>query len=104
MSIRTFWPSVHQFLHALAECRNASLTFRIFRSSTHEHTDPTHPFGLLRAGNERNRSRAAHKCDELAPSHLPSPQRSPPLAHPKKPRFWADERTMSVQGCKRTYP
>ena len=42
-----------QFLQALPERSNTRLSFRISRSSTHEHTDAPHALGLLGAGGER---------------------------------------------------
>jgi hypothetical protein len=54
----------------LPERRNASLSFRISRSRTHEHPDPAHALALLRASNERHCNRTADKRDELAPPHI----------------------------------
>jgi hypothetical protein len=56
-------------LQALPERRNASLSYWIIRSRTHEHSEPTHAFGLLRGRNEWNRGGTANKRDEFAPSH-----------------------------------
>ena len=66
--VLTFGPT--QFLQSLPERRYASLSLRIIRSRTHEHTDPRNLPALLRPrGNWPYDRRAAEKCDELAPSH-----------------------------------
>src|SRR5262245_58474927 len=52
-----------QLIHKRCELR---LGFRI----THQHADPPHPLGLLRARRERPRRCAAEKGDELAAFHL----------------------------------
>src|SRR6516165_11624223 len=54
----------------LAECRNPGLNFRIALGIRHQHADPPHAFGLLRARRQRPRgSRSAEQRDELAPRH-----------------------------------
>src|SRR5262245_2168799 len=50
--------------------RHAGLNFRVSLGPRHQHTDPPHPIGLLRARRERPRHRhAAEQRDELAPLH-----------------------------------
>src|SRR5262249_18574076 len=51
-----------QLIHKRCELR---LGFRI----THQHADPPHPLGLLRARHERPRGRAAEQRDERATLH-----------------------------------
>ena len=55
-----------KFLQALPEGRNASLSYRIIRTRAHEHTEPPHAFGLLRARNEWNCGGTANKRDKFA--------------------------------------
>src|SRR5262249_44317524 len=51
--------------------RDAAGWFGIVRGQVHEHSDPPHPLGLLRAGRERSRGRrAAESQDELTPIWL----------------------------------
>jgi hypothetical protein len=57
----------------LPEGRNASLSYGIIRTRAHEHTEPPHAFGLLRARNERNCGGTANKRDKFAPSHRRRP-------------------------------
>jgi hypothetical protein len=62
----------------------ACLTFGRIRAKIHQHANPPHPFGLLRAHGERprGRRRTADKGDEVAPLHvsLLSTARSVPKA------------------------
>src|SRR5262249_35460430 len=59
-----------QLLQALQEGREASLAFRTVRARAHEHADPPHALGLLRARRERPRyRRAAEERYECAPLH-----------------------------------
>src|SRR5262249_32752630 len=59
-----------RFLQTLQECREASLSLRIFRGEIHQHADAAHALTLLRAGRERpRRNRASKHFDEVAPSH-----------------------------------
>ena len=55
-----------KFLQALPEGRDASLSYRIIRTRAHEHTEPPHAFGLLRARNEWNCGGTANKRDKFA--------------------------------------
>ena len=48
-----------RFLEALQERREAHLSFRIVRGEVHQHADPPHALGLLRARRERPGGRAA---------------------------------------------
>src|SRR5262249_23172846 len=50
--------------------RRARLSFWIILRIVHQHCDPAHPVGLLRARRERPSRRAAEQCDELAPLQL----------------------------------
>src|SRR6516162_3691211 len=56
-----------QVLQRLAERRNARLYLRIALGKAHQHADPPHPVGLLRARRERPSGYCAtEKRDELA--------------------------------------
>ena len=70
VSIWMLRPSVHPSFWSPS--RNAAipgLCFRVALGIAHQHADPPHALGLLRARGERPRSRrAAKKRDELAPS------------------------------------
>ena len=48
-----------QLLHALLECREASLTLWVVGGPVHEYTDAPHPLRLLRARRHRPHNRAA---------------------------------------------
>ena len=54
---------------ALPERCNADARVRVALDA-HEHADPSHALGLLRARRERPRRRAAEECDEVAPVQL----------------------------------
>src|SRR6266487_1772802 len=57
-------------LQALPKGRRARLSFWIILRIVHQHCDPAHPVGLLRACRERPQDRrAAEKSDELSPLH-----------------------------------
>ena len=59
-----------ELLESLPERRDAGLCFRVALGKRHQHADPPHPLGLLRARGERpRRRRAAEQRDELAPPH-----------------------------------
>jgi hypothetical protein len=59
-----------QLLQALLERRQLDLAAWIVRGPVHEHTEPPHPLGLLRARRERPHCRRAGKDgDEVAPPH-----------------------------------
>src|SRR5262249_51823222 len=58
-----------KFLQPLNKRRKPRLGFRIVGSHIHEHADTPHPLGLLGAGREWPRRRAAEQRDELAPPH-----------------------------------
>src|SRR6516165_4552985 len=53
----------------LPECREAGPYFRIVLGKAHQHADPPHSVGLLRARRERPHRRAAEQRDELAALH-----------------------------------
>jgi hypothetical protein len=58
---------LHKPLHERTE---ASAPLRIVLAHIHQHTDPPHPFRLLRARRERPcHRRTAEQCDELATLH-----------------------------------
>src|SRR6516225_5542938 len=63
-----------QLLQHLLERHDASLTSWIIGNGVHEHTDPSHMLGLLRANHERPCSGTAEQRNELAPPHVPSPR------------------------------
>jgi hypothetical protein len=65
--IAAFGPSA--FCEALPKSRQPRLGLRIILGEPHEHADAPHPLGLLRAGRERPRSRAAEQRDERAAFH-----------------------------------
>ncbi len=56
-----------ELLQFLPQRRDHSLCRRIGLGIPHQHTDPPHPLGLLRARRKRPCSRAAEQRDELAP-------------------------------------
>src|SRR5262249_28524559 len=59
-----------QLLEPLPEGSGAELSFGIVLGVEHQHADPPHVLGLLRARHERPRYRcAADKRDELAAPH-----------------------------------
>src|SRR5262249_32962305 len=57
-------------LQTLQKNSDAALPLRIVRGQMHEHADPSHPVGLLRAHPERPYPRAAEQRDERAPFHV----------------------------------
>jgi hypothetical protein len=64
----------------LLAVHEARLSCRIARSHRHQHADPPHPLGLLRARRERpSNRRAAEQRDELASSHVEHGASSPAL-------------------------
>src|SRR5262249_8834865 len=75
----------------LPERRYAGLTLWIVGGHVHQHADPAHPFGLLRARRERPRCcRAAEQRDELAPFHsITSSARASNEAGTSRPRAFA---------------
>src|SRR5262249_11602115 len=59
-----------QRLQALLKGRRPCLSFRIILRIVHQHCDPAHPVGLLRARRDRpGGCRAAKKGDERPPPH-----------------------------------
>src|SRR5262245_49070931 len=59
-----------QLLQGLLECRQLDLAAWIVRGPVHEHTEPPHALGLLRARRARpRRCRAANQRDERSTSH-----------------------------------
>src|SRR5262245_42112358 len=66
--IAAYRPST--LLEPLPECREAGPCFRIVLGKAHQHADPPHLVGLLRARRERPRGRAAEKRDERTALHL----------------------------------
>src|SRR5262249_6614465 len=72
------------------EGSDASLSFHIGRSRTHEHADPPNPLALLRVCRERPRRRAAEHRDELAPLHsITSSARASKLSGTVRPSAFA---------------
>jgi hypothetical protein len=64
-----------ELLESLAECCDPGLCFRVALGKRHQHADPAHPFGLLRARRERpTESRAAEDRDEFARRFTRSPR------------------------------
>src|SRR5579862_4951226 len=73
-----------EVLQRFGEFGQARLRLRIALGVSHQHADPAHTAGLLRARGERPGRRAADKRDELPPLHL-KPRRSRRLCRsPKK--------------------
>src|SRR5262249_5370177 len=77
----------------LPESRKTRFGVRIVLGQGHQHTDPLHALGPLRARRERPRRRAAEQRDELAPSHWnPSQAEEHILAHESRivhhSKFW----------------
>jgi hypothetical protein len=69
LNIGAFPPS--QVFQLLLKCRDARLAFRVEVKESEEHTDPSHPAGLLRTRRERPCSRRATKeRDEFASLHV----------------------------------
>src|SRR5262249_31354276 len=63
-------------LESLPECGNKGLSFPVTLGKPHQHTDPPHSVGLLRARRKRPRdSPTAENRDELAAPHC-RPRRS----------------------------
>src|SRR5262249_10891444 len=59
-----------QFLHALQESGDASLSFRIVHDEVHQRADAPHAVTRLGPRRKRPCDRcAAEQCDEFAPSH-----------------------------------
>jgi hypothetical protein len=60
-----------ELLESLLECGEECLIFLVALGIPHQHADPPHPVGLLRARDERPGSgRAAKKGDEIPPPHI----------------------------------
>src|SRR4029077_1051342 len=62
-----------ELLEFLPERRDMGLCFRVGLGIAHQHTNPSHTVGVLRARRDRQRRRAAEERDELAPFHCPIP-------------------------------
>src|SRR5689334_15860543 len=58
-----------QLPKSLKKRSNACLSYCIIGGCTHQHTNPTRSFGLLRGSRQRPRYGAAEQRDELAPLH-----------------------------------
>ena len=58
-----------ELLKSLPECGGEGLSFRGALGKRHQHADPPHPVGLLRARHQRPGRRAAEKGDEIATPH-----------------------------------
>src|SRR5262245_13748281 len=67
LDVASFRPT--QTLQRLAERRNARLCLRVALGKAHQHADPPHPAGLLRARQERPSRRTAEQRDELSAPH-----------------------------------
>ena len=63
-----------KLLESLPECGDEGLPFPVALGKPHQHTDPPHTVGLLRARRNRPRDRRANKREELAPSHSRPPE------------------------------
>jgi hypothetical protein len=71
-------------LHALNECHEAGLSFRVVRGRVHKHADASHAPVLLRARHQRPRRRAAEKGNELTSPHIRSQGQQPALYRLKR--------------------
>jgi hypothetical protein len=79
-----------QLLQRLLERRDAGLALRIVRDGVHEHTDPPHLLGLLRARREWPRhGGAADKCDKFPTPHGFACAEDT-IRYEKNIRFWID--------------
>src|SRR5262249_8219278 len=66
--VAAFFPP--ELLKSLPECGEERRSFQIVLGIAHQHGDPPHPLGLLRACNKRPRGRSAtNHFDEITPSH-----------------------------------
>ena len=69
-----------ELLESLAERRDKGLAFRVALGICHQHVDPPHPLGLLRARYNRPRNRrAAKNGDKLPPPQMIDPHLPPPV-------------------------
>src|SRR5262249_45795236 len=87
VSIRKLRPSTQPNLRSFHKRCELRLGFQI----THQHADPPHPLGLLRARRERpRRCRAAEQRDELAALHsITSSARASRIGKTSKPKALA---------------
>ena len=70
VSIRMLRPSVHpSFWSPSRNAATLACPSRSFSAYAHQHADPPHPVGLLRARRERPRAPRRQERDELAPPH-----------------------------------
>jgi hypothetical protein len=63
-----------ELLEFVSEGGDEGRSLPVALGKAHQHADPPHPFGLLRARRERPRCRAADKRYELTPTHGLRPQ------------------------------
>ena len=63
-----------ELLESLPECGDEGLSFPVALGKPHQHTDPPHTVGLLRARRNGPRDCRANKREELAPSHSRPPE------------------------------
>jgi hypothetical protein len=69
LDVATFGPS--QLSQYLLKCCDAHPPFWVPIGHAHKHTNAPPPLDRLCVGNEGPTGRAAKKCDELAPLHVP---------------------------------
>jgi hypothetical protein len=62
-----------ELLESLPERRSTKLPLLIIFRVKHQHADPTHLVGSLRARRERPRRSSANKRNKIAPLHMPPP-------------------------------
>src|SRR5262249_36369530 len=88
LDVASFRPT--QALQRLAERCNARLCLRIALGKAHQHADPPHPVGLLRARRERPRRRTTEQRDEVALVHsITSSARASTVAGTSRPSAFA---------------
>src|SRR5262245_40223956 len=67
MDVAAFLPA--EAFKSLPKCCEPLLPYGAASRAMHQHADPPHPLGLLRARRERPRRRATEQRDELASFH-----------------------------------
>src|SRR6516225_6547585 len=63
-----------ELLKSLSECGEEPWSFQVVLGIAHQHANPPHMLGLLRACRKRPCGGNSNCLDEIAPSHLPAPR------------------------------